>query len=679
VSDSRDLWFVAGVIAVVAVIFVPLPTPIMDFALVCSIALALLSLLAVVYAKEPSKFSVFPSLLLLTTAYRLALNVATTRLILTDAKTEGTLAAGRVVRSFGEFVAGNEPVVGFVIFLILIIVNFVVISKGATRISEVAARFTLDGMPGRQMAVDADLNAGVITADEAKRRREQIAREADFYGAMDGATKFVRGDAVAGLLITAVNVAGGIVIGAVQYGMPLTKALSTFTILTVGDGLVAAVPALLVSIAAGLMVTRASGESNLGDDVVRQVFLGEKRTLYAAAAVLGLLAVTGLAGSGMPFLPLAIVGALLLALARVVVKSGERERKAEAAKREASRPPEKIETLLHIEPLEVTLGVRLVRMAPRLVERIAPMRREMALDLGIVVPSVTVREGERLEPNQYAIALRGVTVARGTAPPGDWLAVNEGGAREALDGAPAVDPIFGRPGFWVAEGATPRARELGYVVAEASSVIVAHLRSVIRERAAELLTRDDVGSLLRALRERRPAVVDEVVPALVKTGELQKVLQNLLREGVSIRDLGTILERLGDAASRTKDADVLTEQVRAGLARQICQKHVDADGKLYVITLDPRVEDAVHAATVRTEAGPAVALPPDAVNRIGDRLSREVDRLSLAGRAPVVLCSARVRAAVKRVAEAIRPGIAVLSYDEVVREVQIVTGGVVGD
>jgi flagellar biosynthesis protein FlhA len=323
--------------------------------------------------------------------------------------------------------------------------------------------------------------------------------------------------------------------------------------------------------------------------------------------------------------------------------------------------------------------VRLVRLAPRLVDRIAPMRRELALDLGIVAPSVVVREGERLEPNQYVIQLRGVPVARGTALPGDWLAVNEGGAREALEGTPAVDPIFGRPAFWIAEGATSRARELGYVVAEATSVIAAHLRSVIRDRAAELLTRDDVGSLLKALRERRPAVVDEVVPSLVKTGELQKVLQNLLREGVSIRDLGTILERLGDAASRTKDADVLTEQVRAGLARQICQKHVDADGKLYVITLDPRVEDAVHASTVRTEAGPAVALPPDAVNRIGDRLSREVDRLSLAGRAPVVLCSTRVRAAVKRIAEAIRPGIAVLSHDEVVREVQIVTGGVIGD
>ena len=679
IRKNKDLAFVAALVAVIAVVFVPLPTPLMDLALVVSMALSLLTLLAVVYAREPLKFSALPSVLLLTTAFRLALNIATTRLILTNAGTDGTLAAGRVVRAFGEFVGGSEIGVGFVLFLIIIIVNFVVITRGATRISEVAARFTLDSMPGKQMAVDADLNAGVITADEARRRRDRIGQEADFHGAMDGAVKFVRGDAIAALLITGVNLLGGLLIGVGRHGMSLGDALTTYSVLTIGDGLVATMPALLVSIAAGLMVTRATAESNLGQEVIGQLFLSERRSLFGAGAVLGLLALTALLGSGMPVIPLLAVAALLAALGRALMRGAEKAKREAAARREAERPPERVESLLHVEPLEVELGVRMLRFGSNLMDRIAPMRRELATDLGIVVPPVVVREGQRLDPNAYVIRLRGVPVARGAVRPGEWLAVNAGQAREALEGVAATDPIFGRPAFWVMDAAVPRARELGYVAAEATGVIASHLREVVRERAAEMLSRDDVGALLRSLRERRPAVVDEVVPALVKPGELQKVLQNLLREGVSIRDLGTILEALGDTAARTKDPEVLTEYVRAALARSICQRHIDAEGRLYVITLDARLEDLVRGAAVRTEAGAVAALPPDAAARLSERVTREVDRLVLAGHAPVVLCSAGVRAAVKRLADTIRPGIAVLSYNEVVREVQIVSGAVVGE
>ncbi len=669
---NRDLLFIAGVIATIAVIFIPLPTVMMDLLLVFSIAVSLLTLLAAITVKEPVKFSVFPSVLLLSTAYRLALNIATTRLILTNAKTDGTLAAGRVVRSFGEFVAGNEPIVGFVIFLIIIVVNFVVITKGATRISEVAARFALDGMPGKQMAIDADLNAGLITADDARRRRQDVSHEAGFYGAMDGATKFVRGDAIAGLLITAINIVGGLILGVAKYDMPVSKALSTFTILSIGDGLVAGMPALMVSIAAGLMVTRSASTSTLGSDVIGQLFLGERKSLYIAGGVLGMLALTALVGSGMPFLPLVGVGAALVTIGVIAKRGAEQAKRTEAAK-ELQRPPEKLESLLHVESLEILLGVRLLRIGPAIMERVAALRRQLALDLGIVVPPVVIREGDRLDPNHYVVKLRGVAAARGSVRPGEWLAVN---GTTALEGTATTDPVFSRPAYWIGEGAIGRARELGYTTTEAPQVIAAHFGEVVRDRAAEILSRDDVAALLKSLKEKRPAVVEEIA-GLVKPGELQKVLQNLLREGVSIRDLGTILEAVGDTATRTKDTEVLTEYVRSALGRQICQKLLESDGRLYVVTLDPRLEELVKGGMVRTDGGSTIALSPEVITQVGERLNREFDRLVLAGHAPVVLCSAPVRAAVKRLIDALRQGTAVLSYNEVVREVQIVTGGVI--
>lgn len=680
-AEQKDLLFVAGVVASLMVIFVPLPTPVVDLLLVLSVAVSLLTLLAVIYVRVPIQFSTFPSLLLLTTAYRLSLNVATTRLILTDAKTEGTLAAGRVVRSFGEFVAANEPVVGFVIFLVLVVVNFVVIARGSTRISEVAARFVLDALPGRQMAIDAELNAGVITGEEARKRRERLARETDFYGAMDGATKFVRGDAIAGLLITIINILGGLAIGTLQYGMPVGKALATFTILTIGDGLVAALPALVVSVAAGLMVTRSTAETNLGQEIVSQAFFTERKALVVAGVLLALLAVTALLGSGMPWVQLLAVGAVFFALARTMKRRAREEREREVARRAAAAPaePEKVDALLRVDPVEVALGLRLVRHADALMSRLGVLRRDLASELGILVPPVVVREGERLEANGYAIKLRGLRVAGGSVRPGEVLALNEGRAREPLDGVPTADPIFGLPGWWIAEGAAGRARELGYRVVEALDVVAAHLREVIRDRAAELLTRDDVGGLLKSLREHRPAVVGEVVPALVKPGELQKVLQGLLREGVSIRDLGTILETVGDWAPRTKDPEALTEQVRAALGRSICQKYVEPDGRLYVIALDPRLEEAILASIRRTEEGARVGLEEGALARLRERLAREVDRMALAGHVPVILCGSAIRPAVRRLADQIRPGVAVLSYAEVVREIQVVTGGTVGE
>lgn len=677
-GKNRDAVFVAAVVAIVLTVFVPLPPPLLDLLLVGSIALSLLLLLGVIYVREPVRFSVFPSALLLVTAYRLALNVATTRQILGNAGREGTRAAGRVIEAFGNFVAGADPLIGFVIFTILVLVNFIVITKGATRISEVAARFTLDALPGKQMAIDADLNAGLIREDEAKRRRDQIAREADFYGAMDGASKFVRGDAVAGILVTLVNILAGFALGWLKYRMPVSRALTTFTILTVGDGLVSQIPALLVSLGAGLMVTRATAESDLGREFIGQVF-GSRRALRGAAFFLGFLFLTAVfLRSGLPVLPLLGVGGLL-GLGAWILGAAERERQREEEERRrreaaASRKPERVEGLLRVDPLELEIGAGLVALVDPpggggLLEHVGRLRRQIAVDLGLVVPPVRIRDNLQLGVRAYVIRLRGEVVARGEVFPDRLLAVDSGGATGGIEGIETREPAFGLAARWILPEQRMQAESVGFTVADPATVVATHLGEIIRRHAADLLTREEVHHVLKTLKETHPSLVDEVVPGVLKAGEVQKVLQNLLREGVSIRDLGTILETLGDYAPRSRDPEVLTEYVRAALARTICLQHVGRDGRMYVVTLDPGLEDLIRAG--------APGLTPAMVARIGERLSREVSKLVEAGHPPVVLCSPAVRPAVKRMMDAVRPGVSVLSYNEVLRDVKVEAVGMV--
>ncbi|MFN3483874.1 MAG: flagellar biosynthesis protein FlhA [Planctomycetota bacterium] len=679
----RDVALVLSVLAILGTIFVPLPPFVLDALLTVSLTAALLILVTVLHLRDPLEFSAFPAVLLLTTAFRLALNVATTRQILANAGQEGTRAAGRMVEAFGTFVAAGEPVIGFVIFGILVLVNFVVITKGAGRISEVAARFTLDALPGKQMAVDADLNAGLIDEAEARRRRERIAREADFHGAMDGASKFVRGDAVAGLVITLLNIGAGFAVGCLKHGMSAGEALSTYTILTIGDGLVTQVPALVVSLAAGLMVSRSAAREDLGRAVFGQVF-AERRALWTGAGFLGALAATGLVfGSGLPVVPMAAGTALLVWGARAMARAQEAARaREEAARTQAASPPEKVQDLLRVEPVELELGYGLVRLAEPaqggdLLDRIARLRRQMAVELGLVVPPVRVRDNGQRPVLGYAIRIQGTIVAEGTLRVDRLLAMDAGGASGPLEGEKTREPAFGLSAYWISPPDRGRAEAMGYTVAEPAAVLATHLGEVLRRHAHELLTRDEVQNLLKALKETRPAVVEEVVPGLLKPGEVQKVLQNLLREGVSIRDLGTILEVLGDHAPRSRDPEELTERVRQALARAICGKHLEKDGRMYVITLDSRVEDLIRSATERTERGGEVGLAPALAARLADRIRREAERLEAAGHAPVILCSPAVRPQVRRIAESVRPGMAVLSYREIVREVRVEALGMV--
>ena len=686
IGKNQDILFVVAILGIMITIFVPLPAFILDLLLVLSVTSSILILLTTIYVKEPTRFSVFPSVLLLTTAYRLALNVATTRQILGNAGREGTRAAGHVVEAFGNFVAGADPVIGLVIFVILIIVNFVVITKGAGRVSEVAARFTLDAMPGKQMAIDADLNAGLIKEAEARQRREQIGREADFYGAMDGASKFVRGDAIAGIVITMVNIVAGFIIGWLKYDMPASQALHTFTILTIGDGLVSQIPALIISLGAGLIVTRATADSNLGREFMGQMF-SEQKVLWVAAGFLGLLVLATLfMGAGLPLIQILAVIGFLLVGAWVLGANRKEKAKTDAEKKvkEASaiRRPEKVEGLLHVDPMELEIGYGLIRLVDPaqgggFLDRVSKIRRQMAVDLGLVVPPVRIRDNMQLEPGQYIVKIKGTPVAQGSILADQFLAMDSGAASGPIEGVKTKEPAFGLTAYWIAEGLKQRAEALGYTVVDAATVLATHLTETVKLHAHEFLTRDEVNNLMKTLKESSPAVVEEVVPAVLKPGEVQKVLQNLLKEGVSIRDLGTILEALGDFAPRTKDPEVLTEYVRNALARSICAQHVGRDGRMYVITLDPKLEDVVKAAIARTERGTFLSLTPGMVSRIGERLGKEVERLVAAGHPAVILCSPQVRAQVKRIADTIQAGITVLSYNEVLRDVKVESLGMV--
>ncbi len=707
-SDYRSMIVPLGFVGLLMVVIVPMPPMVMDVLLAANLAIAALILLTTIFVKSPLDFSVFPSVLLGTTLIRLVLNIATTRLILAaDAPDpeSAKAAAGGVIETFASVVTSGSVVVGVVLFVILIIVQFVVITKGATRISEVAARFTLDAMPGKQMAIDADLNAGLIDEAAARTRRERIAQEADFYGAMDGAAKFVRGDAVAGILITLINILGGFAIGVFLKGWSLAESIETFTILTIGDGLVSQLPAFVISVAAGLIVTRSSGRADLGSEVAGQL------TGQAAALVITAVFLVFMVFTGMPPIPMLGLAAGLGAMAwfgsrrkgREEVQARERLQE-EAQEKQHAKEETPVEAALHVDTLELEVGYALVRMVDAaqggdLLERISLTRRQLAGELGLVMPPVRVRDNMQLGPNDYRIKIRGNTLAQGQVYPGQLLAM-DGGLADAeaanLQGLKTREPAFGLPAVWIEEGQRQRAESLNYTVVDASSVLATHLTEVVRHHADELLTREETGNLVTQLKERAPKLVAEVLEgdnAPVKPGELQKVLQNLLRERVPVRDLETILETLGDWAPRTKDCDVLTEYVRNGLRRAICHQYAvvepaDEDAglngdpmrevsRLYCVSLDPGLEETISGYIQRSNEGTTTAMPPAVANRVTAAIVAELQRLVEAGRSPVVLASPGVRATVHRLLEPHLPQAAVLGYNEVSRGVEVESLGLV--
>jgi len=653
----------------------------MDLLLAMNITISVIMLLTTIYVPTPLDFAIFPTLLLWTTLLRLVLNVATTRLILTRAEVDGLEAAGGVVRAFGEFVAGDQIVVGIIIFIIIVVIQFVVITKGATRISEVAARFVLDGMPGRQMAIDADLNAGIIDEKEAQRRREEIARQADFFGAMDGASKFVRGDAIAGIIITLVNIFGGLIIGVFQAGMGLSEAVSVFTKLTIGDGLVSQIPAFLVSVSAGLLVTRSNQPVHLPTEFLNQLF-SRPEALGIAGAFLGLLIFTNL-----PTFPLLLVAlscaALAVALSRQSAKAKKEQeaaKKAEAAK----RPEERIEDFLAVDPMELEIGVGLIRLAdPKrggdLLERIQRIRQNLAAEVGIILPKVRIRDSFQLDQNQYRIKIAGTPVAVGEVRPNLLLALEPPNTAATIPGTPTKDPAFGSPAVWIDPRFREQAELYGYTVVEPTAVIATHLTETARRHADELLTRDATKHLVDQLKQSSPAVVEELIPGVMKIAEVQQILQMLLREQIPIKQLATILETLGDYAPRTKDPILLTEFVRARLARTICGRYRDAEGRIFVVTLDPRLEDRIRAGAEYTERGLFVRMSPQAIENLARAIGQAVEQLLRMHRKPMVLVSPQIRPILKQITSAHLPDLTVLSYNEITRDTRVESVAMVPD
>ena len=682
-SAWQNLVLPFGLISSILVILVPLPTPLMDLLLAANITVAVIVLLTTIYVRSPLDFNIFPSLLLATTLGRLVLNVATTRLILTQAETNTDAAAGGVIQAFGDFVAGDRIVVGLIIFVIIVVIQFVVITKGATRISEVAARFALDGMPGRQMAVDADLNAGTIDEKEAQRRREEITSQADFYGAMDGASKFVRGDAIAGIVITVINVIGGFAIG-LQGGMSLAEAAEVFTKLTIGDGLVSQVPAFLISLAAGLLVTRSTKRTNLPTEFLSQLF-ARPQALLVSGGFLFILVFTNL-----PTLPLLSLAGGCVGLA-IVLNRQNKQREAEAFEAEQKsqdenkpKKEERIEDYLTIDPMELELGVGLIRLADPnrggdLLPRITSVRQQVASEIGIVLPKIRIRDNMRLGENDYRLKIMNNVVADGLVLPERLLAMDGGTAQGRLLGIDVKDPAFDQPAVWIEHQQRDQGEMQGYTMVEPAAVLATHLQEVVRRHAEDILTRDATRHLMDELKKTSPAVVDELIPGVMKLGEVQNVLQMLLREEVSIRQLSLILETLGDYASRTSDPIWLTEYVRNRLSRTICTRYRDEENRLHVITLDPALEDRISAGIEHNERGLFVRLAPNVVQEICDRISAETVTLSRQGLTPVVLVSPQIRPGFKQMTASILPRLVVMSYNEVTRDTQIESHGLVTD
>jgi len=671
ITQHTDVLVAVGVITILGVMIVPLPTYVLDFLLTFNISLALLVLMLTIYIAAPLELSVFPGLLLVLTLLRLSLNVASTRLILSEAY------AGRLIAAFGDVVVRGNYVLGFIIFAIVIIIQFVVITRGAGRVAEVAARFTLDAMPGKQMAIDADLNAGLIDEQEARRRRDDIAREADFYGAMDGASKFVRGDAIAGILITLINIIGGLTIGVLQHGLSLSEAAQTYTLLTVGDGLVTQIPALITSTAAGIIVTRATTDDNMGKDINKQLTGRPQAGLIAGTMLMGLGLIPGL-----PTWPFVAIGSVLIGVALLVRRNNLlRQARELAVREEETRPEERPEDYLRVDLLEAQVGFQLVPLVDSgqggdLIDRIVQIRKVTAMEMGFVAPPVRVRDSTELDPNEYQIRVKGNPVARGELQPKSLLAINPGYAEEPVEGVEATDPVFGLPARWIAPNLREKAELLGYNVVEPVAVLATHLTEVINSHAHELLGRQETQQLLDELRNAYPAVVEELVPDAISVGRVQRVLQNLLVERVPIRDLRTILETLADY-SEISDVEVLTEYVRTALRRPICSmllKESTEEG-IAVLTMDGQVEELIREAVQSTPAGIAVALAPDVASELFQGMTTLIDRMIANGQQPVVLTAPHIRLAFRKLTAANFPNLYVVSYNEIAPEVEVSSVG----
>ncbi|SHJ91403.1 flagellar biosynthesis protein FlhA [Paramaledivibacter caminithermalis] len=663
-----------GIIAIVMIIIIPVPLMVLDFLLSVNISLGLLILLISIYNKEPLQFSVFPSLLLVTTLFRLSLNISTTRYILKDGN------AGNVIEAFGNFVIGGNAIVGFIIFMIIIVIQFLVITKGSERVSEVAARFTLDAMPGKQMAIDADLNSGLITESEAKDRRMRIQKEADFYGAMDGASKFVKGDAVAGIIITIINIVAGFIIGSFMNGMEISEAMQRYTLLTVGDGLVSQIPALLISTGTGIVVTRAASDSDLGNDLIKQLFR-QPKIMFIIAGVLFVLGITPLPNT--PYFMLSATFVFLgYILRKEIIKNESIElEEVEEAEVEEIRKPENIMPLLQVDPIELEFGYGIIPLADPnqggdLFDRLVMIRRQIALELGMVVPMIRLRDNIQLDANKYLIKIKGTEVSDGSIMFNHYLAMNPGNASGDIEGIDTIEPAFGLPAKWITEANREKAEILGYTVVDPSSIISTHLTEIIKKYSYELLGRQEVKTLIDSVKEEQSALVDELVPKLMSYGEIQKVLCNLLKERVSIRDLVTILETLADYCLITKDTNMLTEYVRQSLGRAITKQYIQ-NKRAKVVMLDPNLEKLIMESIKQSEHGSYLSLEPSVVQVILNNLSTEIQKLVSIGEQPIVITAPIVRYYFKSLTEQSIPDLIVLSYNEIDTDVEIQSIGTV--
>ena len=667
-TNNREVVVAALLVGTLALLIVPLPPTILDFLLACSIALSLVVFLVSLYVKEPVEFSVFPTLLLIATVFRLSLNISSTRLIL-SAGENGTAAAGEIIRTFGNFVTGGNFAVGLVIFIILIIINFVVVTKGAGRIAEVGARFTLDAMPGKQMAIDADLNAGLIDDSGARRRRQEVALEADFHGAMDGASKFIRGDAIAGILVTGINLVGGLFIGIVQLGMTASEAAMTYSVLTIGDGLVSQVPALVISVAAGLLVTRVSDDSgeSLQDALTNQLFTNT-RVMYVAAGIL------------LPFALIDGLGTPFLFIAGCTAYAGYKSSKAPPKQQpgpdgapprsaDGTSAPVDDEGLAPVEVLEMEVGFDIIQLVDErrggeLMGRIARLRRQFAKTLGVLVPPISVRDNLRLQPIEYAILLRGTEIARGELRPGHLLAIDPGGTHATVPGIPGKEPAFGLDALWIREDHRRKAEQAGYTVVDPATVLTTHLSEIVKDHAAEFLGRQELQHMFDRLAKSHPKVVDDLVPNLLPLGTVLTVLRGLLREQVSIRDFLTILEALADTAPHTQDPDILTERARQALGRQIASQYRDGTGMIHYIAFSRQTEEIIRAGIRRDASGAQLVMDPLRAQELLRRVGAEVERHAATQVLPVILAAPAIRSAVRRLIERVLPQVAVLSPSE---------------
>ncbi|HSY19619.1 MAG TPA: flagellar biosynthesis protein FlhA [Candidatus Acidoferrales bacterium] len=693
-----DLWLIFGLFGTILLLILPVPPFLLDLLLTVSIGLSLLTLLVILYLRTPAEFTGFPTLLLFITLYRLALNVASTRLILLDGY------AGHIIEAFGNFVVRGNYVVGMVVFAILVLINFIVITKGAGRIAEVAARFTLDAMPGKQMAIDAELNAGLINEAEARSRRRAVEEEADFYGAMDGASKFVRGDAIAAILITLINVVGGFAVGIMQKGMTMNEALSRFTMLSIGDGLVSQVPALITSVAAGILVTRATSKADLGQELTRQLLFYPK-ALTMLAVMLGVMAlVPGL--PTMPFLTMAVViGMLSYSIHKKGMPdaagvtaphgaaggmSGSMSGKATDAKAPAggsataaeAKAADKLENLLNLDTLQIELGYGLVAMADGkkggdLLERVTGVRKQFATDMGLLIPPIRLRDNLQLGNDEYRFVLKGNPIAQGKLMPQHWLAMNATNSKTVLKGMPTVEPVFQLPATWVTEVERKNAEMAGFTVVDAPSVLITHLSETVKRHSHEILTRQDVQSLLDNLKQTHPTVVNELIPGQLSMGQVQRILQNLLAEGISIKNLSGILEKVGDFAAMTKNPDELSEHARRALGAQLSRPFQTENGSVRAITIDPKLEAQLSQGVRQSANEVALIIDPRVARHVIDSLSRVIQQMLSAGQQPVVLCAPQLRLAFRRFFENTFNDLAVLSYAEIPPRVQVQNAAVI--